>query len=119
MIAAVGRFGPYIRHNGTFYSLPKDLDPLKVTEDEAISIIDAKRLADKNKIIKTFTEDTDLRVLNGRFGPYISKEKTNYKIPKTQKPEELSYEDCLAIIDKEGTTKPVKKGKYAAKAKKK
>src|SRR5690606_12343315 len=71
MTVAVGRFGPYIRHDGAFYSLPKGRDPLDVEEDEAIEIIRAKRQKDKDKIIKTFDEDPDVRVENGRWGPFI------------------------------------------------
>ncbi|MDX5480961.1 MAG: type I DNA topoisomerase, partial [Hymenobacteraceae bacterium] len=86
MTAAIGRFGPYIRHDGKFYSLPKTLDPLQVTAQEAVELIEAKRKADAEKIIKTFPENADIQVLNGRYGPYIAAGKKNVKIPKGKDP---------------------------------
>lgn len=103
MTVGVGRFGPYIRHNNKFVSLPKGVDPLKITAQEAVELIEAKEKKDREKIIKTFTEDPELQVLNGRYGPYIAYNKKNFKIPKSQKPEELTLEQCQAIID--GTQK--------------
>ena len=100
VVIGQGRFGPYIRNNGTFYSIPASDDPLTLSMERAIEIIKAKREAEHNKMIKTFTEDPKMLVLNGRFGPYISFEKKNYKIPKTMKPDQLSYTDCLALIEK-------------------
>ncbi len=96
----IGRFGPYIRHNNKFVSLKKDVDdPLTVTLDRAIELIKEKREADNNKIITTFENDEDLQILNGRFGPYIAYKKKNYKIPKTKVPKELSYEECMELIE--------------------
>jgi DNA topoisomerase I len=107
--ANVGRFGPYVLHNNKFYSLKKGVDdPLEVSIDRAIELIDQKRIFDKNKLIKAFPEDSELQVLNGRFGPYISYQKENYKVPKTKNPAELSYKDCLAIIS-ESKKKPARK----------
>lgn len=107
--ANIGRFGPYVLHNNKFYSLKKDVDdPLDVTIERAIELIDQKRLFDKNKLIKAFPEDAELQVLNGRFGPYISYQKENYKVPKTKAPTDLSYKDCLAIIE-ESKKKPARK----------
>ena len=99
MIANVGRFGPYIRYDGKFYSLPKELDPYEVKADEAIIVIEEKIKKDKEKIIQTFEEEPGLIVQHGRYGPYISFEKKNYKIPKGAKPEELSLEDVRKIIN--------------------
>lgn len=112
VVVGVGRFGPYIRHNNKFVSLPKGVDPLEIQLDEAIELIEAKEKKDREKIIKTFEEDSELQVLNGRYGPYIAYKKSNYKIPKSQKPEELSLEDCQKIVadtDK-GKESKVKKG---------
>ena len=96
----LGRFGPYVRHNNKFVSLKKGIDdPLSVTLERAIELILEKREADNNKIIKTFANDEELQILNGRYGPYIAYKKKNYKIPKKQVPEELSYEDCLSLIE--------------------
>ncbi|MGI6049047.1 MAG: type I DNA topoisomerase, partial [Petrimonas sp.] len=87
MTVGVGRFGPYIRHNNKFVSLPKGVDPLEITAEEAVELIEAKEKKDKEKIIKAFAEEPELQVLNGRYGPYIAYKKENYKIPKSQKPE--------------------------------
>ncbi len=116
VVIGVGRFGPYIRHNNKFVSLPKGVDPLEVQLDEAIELIEAKEKKDKEKIIKTFEEDPDLQVLNGRYGPYIAYKKSNYKIPKGQKPEELSLEDCRKIIADTDEGKEPKAEKGATKA---
>ena len=105
VIAAIGRFGPYVRHKSKFYSLGKLYDPHTITIEEAIEVIEAKRKADREKLIKTFDEDPEMQILNGRWGPYIKKGKTNYKIPKGTEAKELSYEDCLEII-KENESKP-------------
>ena len=109
MVAAVGRFGPFIRHDGKFVSIPKDLSPLTITVDEAIELIEAKKRKDEQRFIKKFDEEPDLEILNGRFGPYIAYKKKNYKIPKTVKPEALTLEDCRKLIaeadEKPSTTK--------------
>jgi len=105
---AVGRFGPYIRHDNKFISIPKTHDPMEITLDECISLIEAKRVADSKKLIKSFAEDEAIQVLNGRFGPYIYKDGNNYRIPKTINPETISLEDCLKLIAEQGE-KPVKK----------
>jgi len=112
VVIGVGRFGPYVRHNNKFVSLPKGVDPLEIPLDEAIALIEAKEKKDSEKIIRVFEEEPELQVLNGRYGPYISFNKSNYKIPKTMKPEELSLEDCRQIItdaDKDKGGKPAKK----------
>ncbi|MBR1514337.1 MAG: type I DNA topoisomerase [Bacteroidales bacterium] len=96
---AVGRFGPYIRHDNKFYSLAKTDNPALVDYDRAVEIINEKREKDLNNIIRTFDQDPDMRVLNGRFGPYITYKKSNYKIPKGTEPSTLTYERCLAIVE--------------------
>ncbi len=96
----IGRFGPYVRHDNKFVSLGKEYDPFTVELDKAIELIEAKREKDRKAVIKTFDEEPDLKVLNGRWGPYISYKKKNYKIPKKMKAEELTLEDCKKIIDK-------------------
>ena len=72
MVAAVGRFGPFIRHDGKFVSIPKDLNPLTITAEEAIALIEGKRVKDEQRFIKKFEEDPEMEILKGRFGPYIS-----------------------------------------------
>jgi DNA topoisomerase-1 len=100
MVVAIGRFGPYVRHAGKFYALGKTDDPVTVTPERAVEIIEAKRKADKEKTIKEFKEDPSLKVLNGRYGAYITKDKKNYRIPKSKDPKELTLEECLEIIEK-------------------
>lgn len=104
MMAAIGRFGPYISHSSKFYSLPKGDDPLEVTQERAIEIIEAKREADKNKVINIFGENGEIQVLNGRYGPYIAFEKNNYKIPKKTDATLLTEEQCREIIATQGET---------------
>jgi DNA topoisomerase-1 len=99
MIVAVGRFGPYIKHNNQFYSLSKMDDPSTVSQERAVEIIELKRKLDKEKVIREFPENKDVIVLNGRFGPYIAIAKSNYKIPKGTDPAGLSLEDCLKIAE--------------------
>lgn len=96
---AIGRFGPYVRHDNKFVSLGKEDDPYSVQLDRAIELIEAKREKDRKAVIKKFDEDAELQVLNGRWGPYIKHGKKNYKIPKTTKAEELTFEDCMKIIE--------------------
>lgn len=100
VVIGQGKFGPYIRHNGLFYSIPASQDPLSLSMDMAVDIINSKREQDKSKTIKTFTENPDMKVINGRFGPYISFEKKNYKIPKNLDPANISYTECVELIEK-------------------
>lgn len=95
----IGRFGPYILHNNGFVSLKKEDDPYTVELDRCIELIHLKRKADAEKLIKEFTEDKEIKILNGRWGPYISKGKANYKIPKGTEPKKLKYSDVLEIIE--------------------
>lgn len=110
MVAAVGRFGPFIRHDGKFVSIPKDLNPLTITADEAILLIEEKRHKDEQRHLKKFEEDPEMEILNGRYGPYISYQSANYRIPKSvTHPENLTLEACKKIIadaaEKPATTK--------------
>ena len=109
MVVGVGRFGPYIRHNNKFVSLPKGVDPLEISAEEAVELIEAKEKKDRERIIKTFEEEPDLQVLNGRYGPYIAYKKENFKIPKSQKPDELTLEMCKQIIEGAAKTDTAKK----------
>ncbi|RYG15675.1 MAG: DNA topoisomerase I, partial [Chitinophagaceae bacterium] len=111
MTVAIGKFGPYIRHNSAFYSLPKDIDPLEVSEEKAIEIINEKRKKDAEKLIKTFDEDPDAKILNGRWGPYIEYGKQNIKIPPGKDHLTITFEEVVALA---GTI-----GKEAKKAGKK
>ena len=107
-----GRFGPYIRFADKFISIPKDMDPLEISLDDAVALINAKREADAKKSIKTFAEDPELEILNGRYGPYIAYKKKNYKLPKDSVPAELTHEECMQIIaaqEEKGTAPKRKK----------
>lgn len=107
---AVGRFGPYIRHDGKFTSLPKDVDPMTIELDEAIALIEAKQEAEQKSLLKTFAEDPDLEVRNGRFGSYIKYQGANFKIPKDVEATALSYEECMKLIQT-----PIAKGRSKGK----
>jgi DNA topoisomerase-1 len=114
VIAAIGRFGPYVRHDGNFVSLKKDLDdPMTVTLDRAIELIEEKRENAIKSVLKTFGDDQEIRVLEGRWGPYISYKKGNYKIKKGTDIDALTAADCELIIETEGS-KP-KTGKRRSK----
>jgi len=97
-----GRFGPYILHKKMYTSLPKELDPLKVTIADAVKLIDAKRKQEAQKLLKTFEEDEELTVLNGRYGPYLAYQGKNYRLPRNmhERAKELTYDECMAIINK-------------------
>ena len=96
-----GKFGAYIKHGTVYITLPKSHDPLKISLEEAVELIDEKREAEAKKIIKTFEEKAGLQVLNGRFGPYIAFDGNNYKLPKNITPAELTLEECMEIISKQ------------------
>lgn len=106
-----GRYGNYIRHGNQFVSLPKEFDPLEVSLEQAIQLVKDKREEDRKKIILSFEQDPELLVLNGRYGPYISKKGQNYKIPKKTDPATLSYQDCLDLIEKQAKETNIKKGR--------
>ncbi len=111
VVSGIGRFGPYIRHDNKFVSLKKDIDsPWSVDLDRAVELIEEKRKADREKIIRIFDEPEGLSILNGRWGPYISYEKKNYRIPKNIDPAGLDSEACMKII-KNQSDKATKKKK--------
>ena len=115
----IGRFGPYIQHNKVYVSLPKTLDPMKVTLEEAEQLILEKRAKEAERHIKKFDEEPELEILNGRYGPYIAYKGNNYKIPKDIVPQDLSLKSCLDLIkiqDEKGPGTSAK-GKRTAKKK--
>ena len=114
MVAAIGKFGPYIKFDSKFYSLPKEDDPMTVNDERAIEIIEAKIKAESEKLILEFAENEDIKVLNGRYGPYIVAGKKNVKIPKDKDPKTLTLAECVALAD--ATPEPTK-GRFGAKAK--
>ena len=107
MTVGAGRFGPYIYYNQFYTSIPKDKDPLTLSYEEAVILVKAKMEADTKKHIKSFEKEPGLEILNGRFGPYITFNKSNYKIPKDKNPQDLTLEECKAIIE-EADKKPAK-----------
>ena len=117
VVIGVGKFGPYIRHDGKFTSLPKEYQPLEITLEEAVQLIVAKRSEELSRILKTFDEEPELQIINGRYGAYIAYNKSNYKLPKGAVVEELTLEDCKKIIAEQGD-KPAKKTTRKVKAKK-
>lgn len=116
MTVAIGKFGPYIRHNSAFYSLPKGIDPLDVTEQQAIEIIIDKRKKDAEKLIKVFDENPNVKILNGRWGPYIEFGKQNIKIPKGKDPQTLTFDEIKELASA-AEKEPKKGGKKFAKKK--
>ena len=103
-----GRFGPYVLHDRKYTSLPKSIDPMSITLEEAIALIEEKRQQDNQKHLKIFLEDPKLEVLDGRYGPYLSYDGKNYRLPKNmhERAKELTYDECMKIIQ----SVPAKKG---------
>ena len=114
VVAAIGRFGPYVRHDGKFYSIKNQYDPHEIEIDEAIDVIEAKRKADAEKTIKTFEENPDYQILKGRWGPYLKAGKMNVRIPKDLEPASLTLEDCIKLAEESAEkkkSKPKRKGR--------
>ena len=105
---SVGRFGPYVKHNNTFYSLAKTDNPATIDIERAIEIIGEKRQKDVENTILTFENDPEMKVLNGRFGPYVSYKKKNYRIAKDVDPKSLTYDDCLKLVEADPKAAPKK-----------
>ncbi|GAY27938.1 type I DNA topoisomerase [Prevotella sp. MGM1] len=107
VIIGAGRFGPYVLHNRKYVSLPKGEDPMTVTLDTAISLIEEKRKQEEQRHIKAFAEEPKLEILNGRYGPYIAYDGKNYRLPKPvhDKAAELTLEECMEIIKAAPTKK--------------
>ena len=97
-----GRFGPYVLHKKKFVSIPKTQDPLTITLEEAVALINDSRKVEEQRHLKTFDEDPKLEVMNGRYGPYIAYDGKNYRLPKAMHPKaaELTYEECMKIVKK-------------------
>ncbi|WP_028902877.1 type I DNA topoisomerase [Prevotella sp. P6B4] len=101
VIIGAGRFGPYVKHENMFASLPKDTDPMAITLDEAITLIQEKRRQEAAKHLKFFLEDPKLEVMNGLYGPYLSYDGQNYRLPKSlhEKAKDLTYDECMKLIE--------------------
>ncbi|MBU0764938.1 MAG: DNA topoisomerase I, partial [Bacteroidetes bacterium] len=99
VVVSIGKYGPYVRHGSKFCSLGKSEDPFRIQIDRAVEIILEKRENEIQKLIKSYEENKEIQILNGRWGPYISYKGKNYRIPKTKKAASLSSGDCLNIIE--------------------
>ena len=108
VVANIGRFGPYVLHDKKFVSIPKPEDPYTITPIRAVELIEAKRETDKNRTIKLFSDNPDIQILNGRFGPYIKAGKKNVKIPKDKVPADLTLEECVTLA----ANAPERKGRF-------
>ncbi len=108
---AAGKFGPYVKHNSKFVSLAKTDDPMSIDLERAIELIVAKRTGDANKLIKEFTENAEVQVLNVLYGPYVKFGKKNLKIPKGTEPADITYEMCVEWEAKAPEKKAFKKRK--------
>lgn len=112
-----GRFGAYIQHAKKYVTIPKGTDPMMITIEEAIELIEEKRKSEAAAHLKAFDEDAELEVMNGRFGPYLKYKGTNYKLPKLKdkEPQDLTYEECMEIINNQGEAAPKKSFRRAKK----
>ena len=117
VIVGIGKFGPYIRHENTFVSIPKEMDPMSVTFEDAVKMINFKRESVINKVIKSFEDNPDLQILNGQYGPYISYQKKNYKIPENVEPKDMNLEACFKVIELQKAKGETRKGRYSSKKK--
>ena len=108
-----GRFGPYVLHNRKYVSIPKSINPLTITLEEAIDLIKEKESAEQKRHLKKFEEDDKLELLNGRYGPYIAYDGKNYRLPKSKldNVEALTYEDCMTIIKEAPEPKAPRRGR--------
>ena len=97
--ANIGRYGPYVRHGNKFYGLAEEDDPLTITTERAIELIEIKRKEDATRIIKTFDENEDFQILKGKWGPYLKAGKKNVKLPKDKVPEQLTYQECVELVE--------------------
>ena len=95
-----GKYGPYVAHNGTYVSIPKEIDPLKITFEEAVIMIHKKHVEDEERHLKKF-EDAEMEILNGRYGPYIVYKGNNYRLPKNlhDRAKDLTEEECMQIVN--------------------
>lgn len=109
-----GKYGPYVAHDGTYVSIPKDIDPLKITFEQAVILVHRKQIEEEERHLKRFEEDASMEILNGRYGPYIVLDGVNYRIPKGQqaKAASLTYEECKAIIEAQGEKAQNTKGTH-------
>ena len=109
-----GKYGPYVAHKGSYVSIPKGTDPMDVTFEQAVIMMHRKHQEEAERHLKTFDEDSELEVLNGRYGPYITYKGNNYRLPKNlhEKAKDLTYEECMEIVqgqDEKPAAKPTRR----------
>ncbi|RUL59776.1 type I DNA topoisomerase [Prevotella koreensis] len=102
VVIGAGRFGPYVLNNRKYVSVPKTIDPMEITFEEAVALIEDKRKQEEKRHLKKFDEESDMEVMNGRFGPYIAYNGKNYRLPKAlhAKAAELTLEQCMEVVNK-------------------
>ncbi len=98
VMVGIGRFGPYVHFDGKYVSIPKGTNPADVTLQDAIKLMDEKKKEEEKKVMRTFDEDPDLQMINGRYGPYLARGGKNYKLT-VKNLDSLTYQDCMAIIE--------------------
>ncbi|MBO7138011.1 MAG: type I DNA topoisomerase [Bacteroidaceae bacterium] len=114
VIIGAGKYGPYISHKGSYVSIPKDTDPMEITFEQAVIMVHHKHVEEAERHLKTFSEDPELEVLNGRYGPYITYKGNNYRLSKAmhERARELTYEECMQIVNEQNdkpAAKPAKR----------
>ncbi len=115
VIVGAGRFGPYVSHAGSYVSIPKEKDPLTITFEEAVIMVHRKHVEEQERHLKSFPENADLEVLNGRYGPYIVYKGVNYRLPKTlhDHAKDLTEAECMEVINGQEGKTPSPKRKYS------
>ena len=113
VVIGAGKYGPYVSHKGSYVSIPKETDPLKITFEEAVIMMHRKHQEEEQRHLKNFENDPELEVLNGRYGPYIAYKGSNYRLPKAmhERAKDLTYEECMQIINEQGEKEPAKNSK--------
>lgn len=117
IVIGTGRFGPYIQHAKKYVTIPKEIDPMLITFEQSVELIEEKRKAEAASHLKTFEEDAELEVMSGRFGPYLKYKGSNFKLPKLKdkEPTDLTYAECMDIINGQGEAAPKKTYRRAKK----
>ena len=106
VVVKLGKFGPYLSHGNTSISIPKEKVPTEMTLEDAIEMIEEKQKQDESKIMRRFEEDAELLMINGQYGPYLSREGKNYRLPHNKDLNALTYRDCIEIIEAAKTAAP-------------